>query len=688
LNVARRPTLRAGARRAPGHPSPDDGGALIHPSSSSAARRRRTATDSARVQAQRALAFIVAAGLPVYLALRSGGYDIIVRQEVGLAAWWAIAVGFAFGLLPVARLGRSRSVALAGVAALVGWTALSLIWTQSDESSFAELARTLDYAGLLALAWSALNRATWRAAAAGLSAGAVAITAVAVASRLVPEEFPTTVVESFFGPERLSYPLGYWNAVGAWSAMTIALMLAWSAHLKDRAPRGVSLATVPVAGVALYLAYSRGGLFATAAGAAAVVALSRNRRSAAVHAAAAAVATGLVVAVIRTQPAIAHGTGGSGALIVALSLLGACLGCVVVAGWTQRKRLDGPAASLRWLRPRVIAAAAVVILALAGIGMGVVSGAGEESTAPRYPSQTGDPEAHLSSLGGARSDIWASAWRAFDSKPAIGIGPGTFGLWWARDSNSPTVFKDAHSLYLETLAELGVSGELALLATLGALLAAGLGALRRARRTIRAGVLAGLLAAYFAFLVQAGVDWMWESTAVAVVGIGAIAIAACASAEPRPPRRRLGWGRVLVVAIAVIAGAVQIPGIASTDRIRASAAALTAGLDQRAERYADEAVRSEPWAADAYGMRALVEIDHRELGRARMDAQRAIAREPTNWQHRLLLARIEIEAGDSRAAARALDQVRALRPALAPQVRRTKRELRSGKLEAAPGFRG
>jgi Tfp pilus assembly protein PilF len=315
------------------------------------------------------------------------------------------------------------------------------------------------------------------------------------------------------------------------------------------------------------------------------------------------------------------------------------------------------------------------------VGTGVVAGAGDRSTAPRYPSQTGDPEAHLSSLGGARSDIWASAWRAFESKPGTGIGPGTFGLWWARDSSSPTVFKDAHSLYLETLAELGIPGEIALLALLGTLLAVGLSALRRAGRSSHAGALAGLIAAYFAFLVQAGVDWMWESTAVAVVGIGAIAIAASASADPRHPRRRLRWWRLGAVAIAVVGGATQVPGIASTDRIRASAHALSAGFDRRAERYANEAVRSEPWAADAYGMRALVEINGGKLERARSDARRAIVREPTNWQHRLLLARIDAKAGRSRAAERALSQVEALRPGLAPELQGIERALRAGKLD-------
>ena len=624
---------------------------------------------------QRAVAFLAAVALVAYLALRGGGYDLVVRQEVGLIVWWSIAVGFMLGLLPVSGLDRQRRWALAALGALVGWTALSLIWTQSGESSFAELARVLDYGGLVILVWAAVGRDTWRAAAAGLSVGVVSIVVVALAGRLFPTAFPTTAVERFFGPQRLSRPLDYWNAVGCWCAMSIAIALGWSSGVKDRLLRGAALATVPLAGAAVYLTYSRGAVFAAGAGVAAAVVLSPNRLTAAVHAAIGVAATGLAVAVIRTQPAIAEGTSGHGGIVVALALLGACLACGAAAGWTMG--LDGPPASSRWLRPGSIAAAVLATIALAAVGTGVVSGAGQVSGVKAAPAQTGDPAAHLTSLGGARSDIWASAWRAFESKPVTGIGPGTFGLWWARDSTSPTVFRDAHSLYLETLAELGVPGALALVATLGALLAVALRTLMGVWREGNAGIVAGLVAAYFAFLVQAGVDWMWESTAVAVVAIGSIALAATASVERRPSRAALRWPRVGAVAIALVGGAIQVPGIVSTDRVRAADDALASGFDDRAAELANQAVSSEPWAAGPYAARAFVELAGGELDRARIDVHRAIDREPTNWEHRLLLARIDIEAGASRAAQRALNEVRTLRPALAEEVRRTNRALRS-----------
>ena len=77
--------------------------------------------------------------------------------------------------------------------------------------------------------------------------------------------------------------------------------------------------------------------------------------------------------------------------------------------------------------------------------------------------------------GTGREDIWRVAWRMVEDKPLIGVGAGNFdnasihyliapgGL--LRDDFIVDTQKDAHNLYLETLAELGLIG-LLLLATL------------------------------------------------------------------------------------------------------------------------------------------------------------------------------------------------------------------------------
>jgi hypothetical protein len=79
-------------------------------------------------------------------------------------------------------------------------------------------------------------------------------------------------------------------------------------------------------------------------------------------------------------------------------------------------------------------------------------------------------------------------------------------------------------------------------------------------------------------------------------------------------------------------------------------------------------VAAEPWAAEPYALRSYIELELQDTEAARLDALDAIDREPTNWRHWLLLARVETNAGDAVAADAALDEVIDLRPAAAPDV--------------------
>ncbi len=213
---------------------------------------------------------------------------------------------------------------------------MSLGWTGSSEHTFAEVARILVYAAVVALALLGLNRYTWRAAALGLGAAAVGICVVALLSRLSPGTFDDPIA-AVFHTDRLSYPLNYWNAVACWGAMTLAMGLAWSANSRRIVVRGAGLAATPIAALTVYLTYSRGGRGDRR--------LSRWRRFSpsratagplAFNVVAAAMASAAVILVARGQPAIAHATGSAGARPVALALVAACAACAVVALVTRR----------------------------------------------------------------------------------------------------------------------------------------------------------------------------------------------------------------------------------------------------------------------------------------------------------------------------------------------------------------
>jgi hypothetical protein len=72
--------------------------------------------------------------------------------------------------------------------------------------------------------------------------------------------------------------------------------------------------------------------------------------------------------------------------------------------------------------------------------------------------------------------------------------------------------RNAHSLYLETAAELGVIGLIPLVVALAAPLWVGI-------RRPRHGLAAPLTAAYVAYLVHAGGDWSWQLPAVTLAAL-------------------------------------------------------------------------------------------------------------------------------------------------------------------------
>lgn len=630
-------------------------------------RKARHTLPPTRLLVRRATVFAASGSLLAYLAWDGGGYDIVVRQGVALSVWSLIAAGFAFGVLPRGRLDRSVLLLALAAAGLTAWMTLSLTWTESSERTTAEIARLAGYAGLMMLALTALNRHTYRAAAGGITVALLGIAAIAVISRLFPDAISdANDLARVFRTDRLTYPLDYWNAVGAWGAMAVAAGLAWSAHARLVITRSLALGLVPVAGTSIYLTYSRGGALGAAAAVLAVLALSRNRFTALAHAAIAGGATGIVILVIRDHPEIAEATGGAGGGQVLLSLLLAglfCVGTVLMTRALGFDKLRVPPDAPRWAVPAFVGTLAVVA---AIVGAGPASRAWDEFQSEQSVVSGSDPAARLTSAGGNRHDVWSSALDAYRSEPLTGIGPGSFEFWWTRNGDNPEVLRDTHSLYLEQLAELGVPGLLLLFALLGA----ALGAVIRARASTRAGDVGAnvaMSAIFCVFLVIAGVDWMWEETAVAGGALGAIAVAVAGGSrrlERRERRSALGRPGVrgAIVALALISAALQVPGLVATERLRASQEEARAGDLSRSLELAEQAMDAQPWAASAYGQAALVEEATGNLTGARRRIREAIDKEPTNWRWPLVLARVEAEAGNPRAARAAFRAGRRLAP--------------------------
>jgi O-Antigen ligase len=110
-----------------------------------------------------------------------------------------------------------------------------------------------------------------------------------------------------------------------------------------------------------------------------------------------------------------------------------------------------------------------------------------------------------------RAAYWRVAAKDFGSHVAVGSGAGTYAAYWSRHPQRVYFAPlNAHSLYLETGAELGVVG-LALLLALFALPLSSIGS----RDPIRLGAACGFLA----FVLHAGVDWDWEMPVVTTAAL-------------------------------------------------------------------------------------------------------------------------------------------------------------------------
>ncbi len=605
---------------------------------------------------QRVAAFLLPFAALTYLALQGGSYDIVIRQEEGIVLWVGIALAVALGVLPRRIPAREAAIPLIALAALVVWTALSLLWTSSAEATLAELARTLTYAGMILLAFCALGRTTWRSAAAGIAAAAVLVCGLAVLSRLTGELGDPNAISV---QDRLSYPFYYWNAVAAWGAISIALALSWSASARSVIVRVVFAAALPVCALAVYLTYARAGVATSALAVVAVIALTPNRWVAAVHTVAATAGSALVILTVRDQPQIAEGTGTAGAGKIVGALAAAMALCAVVAAATKLLRGD-----LRWrvskptARVGVGAIVALTLMALVA-GQSQVRRGWDEFRNQPVAAATGDPTERLSTLGGSRYDVWEAATEIFSDETALGTGPGTFEFAWNKRGGGEFL-RDAHSLYFETAAELGFPGVFFLVVLLVGLLYLGFVNRQKLRRLHSAGAAAGLLAAFVVFLVYAAVDWIWEVPAVTALALASAAVA-CSSARTRRLRlRKVPRAAVAVGALAV--AAIQIPGVVSNSAVRESQElALAGSLDAATDR-ATEAVDAAPWAASGYIQRGLIAERERAYDAAREDLQTAAEKEPDNWRPHVLLARVEARAGRLEQARAELREARRLRP--------------------------
>jgi hypothetical protein len=442
---------------------------------------------------------------PAAIAFFAGGYFDQPRLVAGLVACALTLAAAAFGRPPLPRRWPGR-LALAGLAGLAAWTALSVAWAPLGGQAADDAQRLALYALALcaAAAWLRAPAAA-RAAEPVLLLGTVVVIGYGLSERMLPGVLDFDSSAAAGG--RLEQPLTYWNAMGAVAVLglVLAARLAGSGE-RPRALRALGAAAVPTLAAGHYLTFSRGALAALAAGAVALLALAPERAQ--LRAGAVAVlAGGASVAVAAALPDVHTAAGDSAgqglALLAGLAALSAAaaLAQALMARREASGGLGGPALPRR----RLIAVTAVLgVLAAGGLALAATidgdGGGGAEGRAGA---------ARLRSLESYRYDYWRVALASFADNPLAGTGTAGFRVEWQRERGRRDAAVDAHSLYLETLGELGLVGFALLMAFM-----AGVVASARRALAVAPALAAGPAAALVALAVHAGFDWDWELPAV------------------------------------------------------------------------------------------------------------------------------------------------------------------------------
>jgi O-antigen ligase len=625
-----------------------------------------------------ALAATLPGLLTVYLGFESGGY---YAGSVALAALVVLFLLIARVLMadrPFAGIGRQYAFATGAFALYTGWTLLSAVWSHAEARALKEFDRDLLYLLLLVL-FGLLPRAagTLRWAARSTAAGALIVCGAGLITRVLPQLWP---IRSSFESSRLSYPVTYWNALGILAAIGSLIAVGLTADPRERPlVRAVAAGAVPIFAATLILTLSRGAIGAVIVGLLIFVLVTRTI-SLMTAVIALAPATAVTVAITYRANLLTGDDPKSAAAVaeghhVALAVVLCAVAAFALSlAWIPIEKRIAARLGGRTLTPPqrrfagAVALAGAAAVALIAIAAGWVS-AGYNRFVNSGPIPAGNlSNQRLASLNSdGRTTLWSAAWHAFKTAPIHGTGAGTYEFDWYRyRAPGSVVVVDAHNLYVQVLAELGVVGLVLLVATLLAILVS----LARGMRSEERVLCGALLAASVCWCLHAAVDWDWQMPAVTawLFMIGGAALTA--TSVPAPASDREPRGRIPMAVGLLIAAVTPALLLLSEDHLQRAANAFQAGNCHVAEAQAlasinDLAIRPEPYQIIGY-----CDLHQGSVINAVTAMKQAIRREPGNWQYHYGLAVADGYAGlDPRPALRATLRLDRSDPATAPMVR-------------------
>jgi len=580
-------------------------------------------------------AFLLGFALIALVAGTAGGFRPTTWAWTALLTWWLVVLAL---ILVRRRPGFLDLAMVAGALAFAGWFAASALWSQSVPSTLDETIRYIAYAGIVTSALLVVERRTAPHLVGGVLAAISLLGLYALGTRILPDRLGS--FDSVAANYRLSVPITYWNGLGVFCVMGLLLALGFAARGERLATRIVAAAPIPLLAATMYFTFSRGAWLALLVGLAAGFVIDPRRLQLTFVTA----VLGLVAAAAVVLCSRADGLVTKGATLARAThdghrvvpfLLGLAMLSAAIAGALAviERRLPVPgAARVAWIAVLVVLAVAAVGVTWqkAGSPVHVARQVWAEAHAPPRAVTGGSVGNRLFDLSSnGRFELWHTSWDAFRAHPLAGSGGGTFWQLWAASPRQSFATLEGHSVYLETLAELGIVG----LAILLCLLLPPLVAAVRARSTPLVPL---VLAALVGWLAHAGIDWDWEL--MGVTGAALLCGVALVTFDRRESRELPDWIRIVGGVAAVVLALASMASVVSLERLATASSALGSGNDTKALRDARSARTFAPWSVDALDLLAEAQANLGLRADVLSTRRRIVARDPNSWSAWLNLA--------------------------------------------------
>jgi O-antigen ligase len=384
------------------------------------------------------------------------------------------------------------ALALAPLAALAIWCAVSVAWSIEPDRSWAYANLALVYLAFALVGLYAGGRIE------GLALGLAALLGAVCVWSLAGKALPW-LYEDYGRIARLRGPVGYWNALALLGDIALPLGL-WVA-LRRRVA-----GTLLVYGwiVAIALSFSRGGALVAVLAVVAWIALSRLW----VEATTTLVSAGLPAAGVIAVAFALSGVTSDGQSHATRVRDGAWFALAVIAGAAIAAvlaRLPRPAPTAGLRRAALILAAVAAVAALALVAVHAHAW-WDSFTSPVAAEVSNSKDRFVQTGSNHRWVWWKEAWRGWRAHPLGGTGAGSFAFTNLRyRTTSLDTATEPHDLPLQFLTETGLVGA-------ALFVAAGLALVVAGRR--RSGAELALWLALPTYLVHGLLDIDWDFAAV------------------------------------------------------------------------------------------------------------------------------------------------------------------------------